>query len=266
MSYITSQPQEFLTSPRLAKANDDILHRYHISIAYAHTLAAQACLGILLHLDKNITMGDLEIFPLTEYAAEHWVDHARFEDVSRTVEDRMKRLFDPNKYHFSVWVWIHDLEDQYWRREKRGERPSDPRGTPLHYAALCGLGVVVKFLIIEHSLNLDTQCFGHKSTALHLASSRGHVEVIRVFIDNGADPGTQNKYESTPLHMASSGGHVEAVRLLLERGVNAILRDDKGFQAVDLAYQGGHWKVAGSFLSSAMVGVGSKTVSSSGLR
>jgi ankyrin repeat protein len=240
--------KEFLTSPRLAKANDDILYRYHVSIAYAHTLAAQACLGILLHLDKNITIGDLERFPLTEYAAVHWVDHARFEDVSRTVEDGMKRLFGSNKYHFSVWVWIHDLEDQYWRREKRGERPSDPRGTPLHYAALCGLDVVVKFLIIEHSLNLDTRCFGHKSTALHLASRRGHVEVIRVFIDNGADPGAQNKYESTPLHMASSGGHVEAVRLLLERGVNAILRDDKGFQAVDLAYQGGHWKVARVFL------------------
>jgi len=147
--------KEFLTSPRLAKANDNILHRYHISITYAHTIAAQACLGMLLHLDKNITTGDLERFPLVEYAAEHWVDHARFEDVSRTVGDGMKRLFNPNKYHFSVWVWIHDLEDRYWRREKRGERPSDPRGTPLHYAALCGLDVVAKFLTVEHSQDLD---------------------------------------------------------------------------------------------------------------
>jgi len=240
--------KEFLTSPRLAKANDNILHRYHISITYAHTIAAQVCLGILLHLDKNITTGDLERFPLVEYAAEHWVDHARFEDVSRTVEDGMKRLFDPNKYHFSVWVWIHDLEDRYWRREKRGERPSEPRGTPLHYAALCGLDVVVKLLIIEHSQDLDTQCFGHKSTALHLASRRGHVEVIRVLLDNGADADAQTKYESTPLHMASTGGHMEAVRLLLERGANAILDDDQDIGAIFLAYQCGHPEVARVFL------------------
>ena len=240
--------KEFLTSPRLAKANDDILHRYHISIPYAHTLAVQACLGILLHLDKNITIGDLERFPLTEYAAEHWVDHARFEDVSRTVEDGIKRLFDPNKYHFSVWLWIHDLENRYWRREKRGERPSDPRGTPLHYAALCGLDAVVKFLIIEHSQYLDTRCFDHKSTALHLASRWGHVEVIRVLLENGADGDSRNNYDSTALHLASSGGHAEAVRLLLEHGVNPTLEDHQNFQALHSAYRGGHSKVARVFL------------------
>ena len=240
--------KEFLTSPRLAKANDNILHRYHISVTYAHTLAARACLGILLHLDKAIARGDLERIPLAEYAAEHWVDHAQFEDVSRTVEDGMKRLFDPKKYHFSVWVWIHDLEDRYWRRENRGERPSDPRGTPLHYAALCGLDVIIKCLIIEHSQDLDTQCFDHKSTALHLASSRGHVEAIRVLLDNGADVNTQNKYKSTPLHMASIGGHAEAVHLLLERGANATLKNKDGNRAVGLAYQSGHSKTARAFL------------------
>ena len=240
--------KEFLASPRLAKANDDILQRYHISITYAHTLAAQACLSILLHLDKNITRGDLERFPLAEYAAEHWVNHARFEDVSRTLGDGMKRLFDPNTYHFSVWVWIHDLEDRYWCREKRGERPSDPRGTPLHYAALCGLDVVVKFLIIEHSQDLDTQCFDHKSTALHLAASKGHVEVIRVLLDNGASADAQNLYESTPLHMASTGRHVEAVRLLLEREANTTPMDYRDAEGIDLVHQGGHSKVPRVFL------------------
>jgi len=234
--------KEFLTSPRLANANDNILHRYHISVTYAHTLVAQACLGILLHLDESITRDDLERSPLAEYAAEHWVDHARFEDVSRTVEYGMKRLFDPKKHHFSVWVWIHDLEDRYWHRGKRGERPSDPRGTPLHYAALCGLDVVVKFLIIEHSQDVKTRCFDHKSTALHLASRMGHVEAIRVLLDNGADADAQNKYKSTPLHMASTGGHAEATHVLLERGANGTLRDIRGSHAILFAFQGGHSK------------------------
>ena len=240
--------KEFLTSPRLAKSNDKNLHRYHVSITHAYTLAAQACLSMLLHLDQNIRRADLERFPLAEYAAEHWVDHARFEDVSRTVEDGIKRLFDPNKYHFSAWIWIHDLEDQYWRREKRGERPSHPRGTPLHYAALCGLDAVVEFLVIKHSQDLDTRCFDHKSTALHLASRRGHVEVIRVLLDNGADKDVRNNYNSTPLHSASIGGHVAVVHLLLEHGKNATLTDDQDFEAFVLAYQGGHSKAARLFL------------------
>ena len=58
--------REFLTSTRLAEAGaSDYLHRYHISMTAAHTLAAQACLGILLHLDKGVIINDgLENFPL----------------------------------------------------------------------------------------------------------------------------------------------------------------------------------------------------------
>jgi hypothetical protein len=72
----------------------------------AHTLAAQAYLGILLHMDKDfITRNSLEDFTLAKYAAEHWTSRARFEDVSRKVEDVLKRLFNPSKPHLSVSVW-----------------------------------------------------------------------------------------------------------------------------------------------------------------
>jgi hypothetical protein len=47
--------KEFLTSARLAEANDTIIRRYHISETPAHTLAARACLGHLLRLDKRVT-------------------------------------------------------------------------------------------------------------------------------------------------------------------------------------------------------------------
>ena len=72
--------KEFLTSTRLAEATDIISRRYHISITATHT---KACLGILLHLNNDVTSGRLKDFPLAEYAAKHWVDHARLEDVYR---------------------------------------------------------------------------------------------------------------------------------------------------------------------------------------
>jgi hypothetical protein len=97
--------KEFLTSARLANASDIILRHYHISMALAHTLAAQACLGILLHLDKDVVTGDsLKESPFAKYAAEHWADHARLEDVLPNVEDGMKQLFDPRKSHLEVCI------------------------------------------------------------------------------------------------------------------------------------------------------------------
>jgi len=55
--------KEFLTSTRFANKCDTISCRYHISTTPAHTLVAQARLGILLHLDKNITRDSLTKFP-----------------------------------------------------------------------------------------------------------------------------------------------------------------------------------------------------------
>jgi hypothetical protein len=91
--------KEYLTSERLAKTND-IISCFHVSMTPTHTIVAQACLGILLDLDENITRDGLEDFPLVEYAAERWVGHALFENVSPNVQDGMKRLFDPAEAAF----------------------------------------------------------------------------------------------------------------------------------------------------------------------
>ena len=77
--------KEYLTSTRLSEQSDIISRRYHISMTPAHTLAAQACLGILLHLDNNVvTNNNVEKWPLSEYAARHWADHALFEGVAES--------------------------------------------------------------------------------------------------------------------------------------------------------------------------------------
>jgi hypothetical protein len=127
--------KEFLTSDHLSKANDTISH-YHISTMPAHTLVARVCLGILLHLPEDVTSDDLEKFPLAGYAAEYWVDHARFEDVSQEVEDGMKELFDPRKSHLAVWTWIYDQTDPYWRPNGTSQNSVE---TEQNCIALCGV-------------------------------------------------------------------------------------------------------------------------------
>ena len=75
--------KEFLVSARFAKRCDAISDHYHVSVTSAHTLVARARLGILLHLDKNVTRDSLRKFPLAGHAAEHWFEHARFEGVTK---------------------------------------------------------------------------------------------------------------------------------------------------------------------------------------
>jgi hypothetical protein len=157
----------------------------------AHTLVARVCLGTLLHLPEDVTNNRLQKFPLAEYAAEHWIDHARFEDVSQNVEDCIKELFDPRKSHLAVWVRIHDPKVP-WMRIRLAERRSRVRGTALHYAALYGLHRIAKWLITEHSQDVQAGGFDSNSTPLHEASPRGPVELARVLLEHGAGQGWVN--------------------------------------------------------------------------
>jgi ankyrin repeat protein len=231
--------KEFLTSTRLAQNPDIISRRFHISMTLAHTLVAQACLGILLHLDENITSESLQSYPLAAYAAENWVFHAKSENVLRNVEDEIKLLFDPEKPHFAIWHWLYDPEVA-WRRTERPERPLQPRGTPLHYAALCGLDTIVNFLLVECSHDVNDLGFDDNSTPLHLASGRGYVDVARILLEHGADATHQDELGLTPLHRASQHGHLEVVHLLLEHGTDVNARDHSNWTPLHGASQDGH--------------------------
>jgi len=57
---------------------------------------------------------------------------------------------------------------------------------------------------------------------LHVACLSGKVEVVKLFLDKGADP-NQNKGRPLSFCSGSAGAPVEAVRLLLERGADANL-------------------------------------------
>jgi len=233
--------KEYLISKRLVEA-EDVISRFHVSMTSAHTIVAQACLGFLLHLDKNITKDSLESLPLVEYAAEYWPDHARFNNVSPNILDEMKRLFDPRKYHLSVWLWIYDPtspKDPFF--DPVADRPEKPSLTPLHYAAVCGLCDVAPFLIDERSQDMSSQYVEDDPTPLHLASELGHADFAQLLLERDADiTAVDDDSGFTPLGQASYHGHVEVARLLLEYGADMEARDREGSTALLLASQGGY--------------------------
>ena len=210
--------REFLTSTRLATSSGDIL-RYHISLEPAHTIIAQACMGILLRSDD----GDEESgngvgnnSPLAGYAAEYWATHAQFEHVSSYLRSSMESLFDLDKPYFSAWLELYDIDapppsgSTFYVFASTSIRGA----SPLYYAALCGFQDLVENLIVKYpqQVNDSGGCY---LTPLVAALAGKHFRTAELLRHSGADPNVQYLRGNTPLHSAACYGDVEMVQVLL---------------------------------------------------
>ena len=232
--------KEFLTSTRFAAKFDSISGRYHISMTPAHTLMTQACVGMLLHLNQNITRDSLTRFPFAKYAAEHWFEHARFEGVSQNAGEGVKQLFDRTRPYLSIWLWIHDPTVGSWLRREEAAQPFPPRGTPLHYAAFCGLHDIAKVLATDYPKDVNSRNIDDASTPLHLSSRKGHVDLVRMLLEHGAGVSAQDKDGWTPLHWALCEGHVNVAWMLVERGADVSVQSKDGWSPLHWASSEGH--------------------------
>jgi ankyrin repeat protein len=247
--------KEYLTSPRLARSLHRDVSQFYVDLEPAHTIMAQACLATLLRLDKHAGSSDHNGPPLAKYAAQHWADHAQFENVTSRVRDAMENLFDSSKPHFAAWIQVHDI-DTHWFTFSRGS--PDNLGSPLYYAAFCGFYDLAECLVMkhpeqvnarrgrmlsplpaalynkhfrvadllhEHSADVDIRGIS-EMTPLHAASVSGQIDIMQWLLDHGADAHTYNWNRCTPLHTAAFNMHTDAVQVLLQHEADPNLRDD----------------------------------------
>ena len=204
--------KEYLTSSRISIGR---VSRYYIPLEPAHLFLTQACLSILLLLDKHVTINSVEEFPLARYAGQYWTSHAEFGNVSSRTEDLIKRLFNPEDHHFANWVWIYDTIPN---QPAISDVPTLPEHTPLHYAAQHGFPRVVEWLITKCSQDVTIR--GDFGVPLHNASRYGRLGVAQVLLTHHADVNARNLDHWTPLHFASRFDHIRVARLLLEHGAD----------------------------------------------
>jgi ankyrin repeat protein len=235
--------KEFLTSDRLAVTAEDISF-YHIAPAPAHAILAQACLGVLLRRDDTPWETFAQRFPLAEYAVQHWVDHALFENVSLRIQAGIEDLFDHDQPHFSRWIRNCDMDDAYLWQDGRSEHGA----APLYYAAFCGFPDLIEKLIREHPEHISAKG-GPLGTALHAASRKNHIKVVQSLYRHGADVNALGLWGRTPLLFASYHGHLAVVRWLLEHGadVNANDKSDD-WTSLHLAAYRGHFEIVQTLL------------------
>ena len=217
--------KEYLTSDRLAELGRDV-SRYHVLLEPAHTILAQACLGVLLRLDDRIDRDKIKQFPLAGYAAEHWVKHAKYENVASRIKDGMECLFDADKPHFAAWLWIYNEES--YPHSSTIVNPQNPAAVPLYYAANFGFHDLTAQLLVEHPEDVHSKG-GFEVTSLHASAFGGHANVVSLLIGHFPDVDIRGSLEQTALHRASCCGHVEIGRLLLSHGSDVNSKDEGGW-------------------------------------
>jgi hypothetical protein len=233
--------KEFLTSPRLATAGGEVSN-YHIDLEPAHTILAQACLGVLLQIQDHVDGHTPEDHPMAKYAAKHWTTHAQFGEVSSRLHKGMEYLFDANKPQFKLWLTLWDIDTEPQRDATFYQFAPYPKppAAPLYYAALCGFQDLVGHLIArQQDVNADG---GYYLRPLVAALAGEHFQMADLLRHNGAEPHVRGQVGTNPLHAAAFSGNFEVVRILIEYDpANINARDEDGLTPLRWASRGHHF-------------------------
>ena len=126
-----------------------------------------------------------------------------------------------------VWACKSNRLDVLERLVKAGARPNaDPyRGTPLIWASVCNRTEAVAWLLdhgadINQKATFGGQQHGQGITALHLAAQYGHMAVVRLLVERGADRSIKDDlYQSTAEGGANHFGQDEVRDYLKALGI-----------------------------------------------
>lgn len=168
--------------------------------------------------------------------------HAIRQDDTTQVNALLKRGFDPNT---SDPAGVHGLmlamkESAFQvvkvllshpRIKVEVRNASDE--SPLMLAALKGENELCQLMILRGA---DVNKPGW--APLHYAATNGHLEVIRLLLEENAYIDAASPNNTTPLMMAAHYGTPSAVKLLLEAGADPMLKNDQGLSAIDFALRG----------------------------
>lgn len=135
----------------------------------------------------------------------------------------------------------------------------DEEKTPISYAAESGHGKIIEILrsghdqqaleeafcdaaeagktsvvkeLLDLGVNPNARKFG--SSAITVASRRGHKSVVRLLLDRRVSPSSLDRWpsDSIPLHQAIRNGNVDTAALLLDFGADIDARDESGRTAL----------------------------------
>ncbi|RLN82056.1 hypothetical protein BBJ28_00013670, partial [Nothophytophthora sp. Chile5] len=108
-----------------------------------------------------------------------------------------------------------------------------------------GADVNHKNFLLEHGANDES-----KNMSLIPAAHFGHLPVVKMLLDTGADQNFANMKGTTPLMRAAQEGRDAVVKFLIEKGADTCAANNEGMTALMLAAQRGHASIATTLMQS----------------
>jgi ankyrin repeat protein len=191
-------------------------------------------------LDDDVDEANAGDIPLAMYAAKHWVDHARFKDVSSRVQDAVEVFLDTDKHSACLRLHRTDKADTFnWFAFTDS---SMPLGAPLYYASFYGFYDVAKHLAVKHPEHVNARG-GPLASPLAAALCREHFEITELLHEHGADVNVRGEHGWMSLHVASRSGLIDTARWLLNHGADVNAQKDNGQTPLHLATLNKHLEI-----------------------
>jgi len=134
---------------------------------------------------------------------------------------------------------VEDFPALDWGPEVLSNDPS-----PLLSASIEGHSNMV-LLLIKNGADVNARYeFERWSTSLHAAAGRGHLGVVNVLLEEGAELALKNPMGETALHVAVTAGNRDVVRSLLQNGADVNAKMEVNLTPLHLAAHFGQLEVA----------------------
>ncbi|MEM1283306.1 MAG: ankyrin repeat domain-containing protein, partial [Chlamydiota bacterium] len=114
---------------------------------------------------------------------------------------------------------------------------------PLHYAAIYSKLEFAE-LFLQNGAEVNIQNISGKTTALHLSSDKGDLEMVKLLIKHKADIELEDNKSLFSLFVAAQNGHLSIVELLLEHGAKSDRVGPYGLKPYQVAGQFDHHEIS----------------------
>lgn len=211
----------------------------------AHSQLSKTCIRYFsaeefTHSGLDLYSDELtDSFPLLRYAATNWVAHVHQSEKDARQTDLLQYL-----------GWPSDDIAQLWMKLPKGPRESldvvrqRGLGTILHIASGYQLMGLLRAILQNKEL-LDNRIDATDSdspTPLFVAAGEGHYDVVRLLLENGADPNFYCGELGHALGAAAERGDERVIRLLLDYGADANAEARLGQSALQVAALYRHYR------------------------
>jgi len=113
---------------------------------------------------------------------------------------------------------------------------------PLGLASFFGHFEAAEYLVKAGAAINSPSHNGLKAAPIQSAAAAGHARIVKMLLENRADPNVREQSGYTPLHAAAQNGDEGMIRTLLYGGADLNVKSNDGKTPLDLATEAGHAK------------------------